>query len=80
MKFPTARRPLSVALAPLLAAGAIALGTGGARADTLGTMEVTPGAGTDSSGAPGHPITLTVTAKRAGHAAVPATSTARRIG
>ncbi|MFF3684545.1 Ig-like domain-containing protein [Streptomyces sp. NPDC002187] len=50
----TARRPLSVALASLLATGALALGTTGARADTLGSMEVAPATGTDTSG-----ITLT---------------------
>ncbi|MFF3399012.1 Ig-like domain-containing protein [Streptomyces sp. NPDC002659] len=54
MKFSTARRPLSVALASLLAAGALALGTTGARADVLGSMEVTPATGTDTSG-----VTLT---------------------
>jgi hypothetical protein len=45
-----ARRPLAAALVSLLAAGSLALGTGGARADVLGTMEVAPATGTDTSG------------------------------
>ncbi|MGW2559867.1 Ig-like domain repeat protein [Streptomyces sp. NPDC001514] len=50
MKFPTARRPLAVVLASLPAAGVLALGAGGAQADVPGAMEVTPAAGTDTSG------------------------------
>ncbi|MER8041439.1 Ig-like domain-containing protein [Streptomyces sp. NPDC094032] len=55
MRIPQAvRRPLTAGLVSVLAAGALTLGTGGARADAPGTMEVTPGTGTDTSG-----ITLT---------------------
>ncbi|WP_405998474.1 Ig-like domain-containing protein [Streptomyces sp. NBC_00829] len=54
MTFTTARRSLSLALASLLAAGAVALGAGGAEADVLGSMEIAPATGTDTSG-----ITLT---------------------
>ncbi|MFF3874786.1 Ig-like domain-containing protein [Streptomyces sp. NPDC001978] len=45
-----ARRPLAAALVSLLAAGSLALGTGGARADVLGTMEVAPRTGADTDG------------------------------
>ncbi|MFE7777774.1 Ig-like domain-containing protein [Streptomyces sp. NPDC057445] len=57
MKFTTARRTLSAALVSLLTAGAITLGSGGARADVLGSLEVAPATGTDTSG-----ITLTTPA------------------
>ncbi|MFJ4845268.1 MULTISPECIES: Ig-like domain-containing protein [unclassified Streptomyces] len=46
----TARRCLSAGVASLLAAGALALGTSGARADVVGTMKVTPSTGSDTQG------------------------------
>ncbi|MGW1539952.1 Ig-like domain-containing protein [Streptomyces sp. NPDC002309] len=57
MTLAAVRGPLALALVPLLTASALALGTGGARADVVGSMEVTPATGTDVSG-----ITLTTSA------------------
>ncbi|MEV7281494.1 Ig-like domain repeat protein [Streptomyces sp. NPDC093111] len=55
MRIPQAvRRPLTAALVSVLAAGALTLGIGGARADAPGAMEVNPATGTDTTG-----ITLT---------------------
>ncbi|MER6123397.1 Ig-like domain repeat protein [Streptomyces sp. NPDC001795] len=51
------RRSLAATLVSVLAAGALVLGTGGAEADVLGSMEVSPATGTDTSG-----ITLTTAA------------------
>ncbi|MET9729554.1 Ig-like domain-containing protein [Streptomyces sp. NPDC006458] len=45
-----ARRPLAATLVSVLAAGALALGTSGAEADPIGSMEVTPHAGSDTQG------------------------------
>ncbi|MFJ8602337.1 Ig-like domain repeat protein [Streptomyces shenzhenensis] len=49
-RFIAVRVPLAATLVSLLAAGSLALGTGGARADVLGAMEVAPATGTDTSG------------------------------
>ncbi|MFI1394965.1 Ig-like domain-containing protein [Streptomyces sp. NPDC020681] len=50
MKLTTVRSSLSVALASVLAVGALAFGTTGAQADVLGPMEVTPATGADTTG------------------------------
>ncbi|MFJ7073076.1 Ig-like domain-containing protein [Streptomyces sp. NPDC098781] len=57
MQVKAVRRPLAATLVTALAAGALVLGTGGAEADVLGAMEVTPATGTDTSG-----ISLTTSA------------------
>ncbi|MFF0199612.1 Ig-like domain repeat protein [Streptomyces sp. NPDC005017] len=44
------RRPLAATLVTVLAAGALALGTSGAEADPIGSMEVTPHSGSDTQG------------------------------
>ncbi|GGJ12660.1 Ig-like domain-containing protein [Streptomyces brasiliensis] len=49
-RFKAVRRPLAAALVSLLAAGSLALGTGGASADVLGGMAVDPATGADTSG------------------------------
>ncbi|MEW2397002.1 Ig-like domain repeat protein [Streptomyces sp. NPDC046862] len=57
MHFKAVRRLLAATLVSVLATGALALGAGGAEADVLGSMEVSPATGTDTSG-----ITLTTAA------------------
>ncbi|WP_405592127.1 Ig-like domain-containing protein [Streptomyces sp. NBC_01092] len=57
MQVKAVRRPLAATLVTALAAGALVLAGTGAEADVLGSMEVSPATGTDTSG-----ITLTTAA------------------